>query len=577
MSEVAQNTEVTDDTDRKAAYKEAAVELAKGIAMGAVPFLGQAIDAYDTIESSITLYNAESADGKEDAKFDLLMAVIGWIPGPGDGLKKSMRIVNRDPQRFAPVLFDLLRFVLQECGIKTSPEELLKQVFDASKLSAELDAIISAVKGSSTFQSLPNWAKSAVVTVLATSRDNMPEMLAIVERRLLKWKGMQRNSSAMAASSKPATTKKPAGKDASVASQGADGASGTHSNKIDQQNAATKVYHIANDALGVSGEHIADYYCAETLGWGKHWDGHDKGAEGRWLSGNPDENTLGKLSMGGNPKEWHALYKLSDGANGTGIDAVWRADPATNDSKKFAIVEAKASRDEDTPKFIKDQYRKKEEEDKAAKHSKKPAASGPQPEPRKPSIVSKLGVSGDIAVEELLEPVDQSDTTAETTAPKKSRPGKKHNSTTTKNASTSSNRKKATNDNAPKEKAKTIEKTEQKKEIDSAQPTEKSGKVVLVQMSIEWIHQNIDKALREKISKNVLSSFSRHLFFTPLYSVLNGPREHAKARKNMTGPETHTAHEAIHYKENKVKEAVNKKKASLTKKYGKLSSLKEEE
>ena len=80
-----------------------------------------------------------------------------------------MRIVNKDPQRYAPVLFDLLRFVLQECGIKTSPEELLKEVFNASKLRGELDDIISAVKGSSAFQSLPNWAQSAVVTVLATT------------------------------------------------------------------------------------------------------------------------------------------------------------------------------------------------------------------------------------------------------------------------------------------------------------------------------------------------------------------------------------------------------------------------
>jgi hypothetical protein len=254
---------------------------------------------------------------------------------------------------------------------------------------------------------------------------------------------------------------------------------------------------------------------------------------------------------------------------------VWRADPATNDSKKFAIVEAKASRDEDTPKFIKDQYRKKEDNEKSAKQPKKPAPSGPQPEPRKPSIISKLGVSGDIAVEELLEPIDKSESTAKATAPTKSRPGKKHQSTTTKKMSTNSNRQKVS-DNAPKEKAKAIEKTEPKKEIDSAQPNDKSGKVVLVQMSIEWIHQNIDKALREKISKHVLSSFSRHLFFTPLYSVLNGPREHAKARVNTTGPETHTAHEAIHYKENKVKEAVNKKKASLVKKYGKLSSLETE-
>ncbi|NAT39001.1 hypothetical protein CU661_18485, partial [Pseudomonas syringae pv. actinidifoliorum] len=100
--------EITEGTngseDRSDAYQEAAVELAKGIALGAVPFLGQAIDAYDTIESSIVLYNAESTGGKEDAQFDLLMAIIGWIPGPGDGLKKSLRIVNKDPERYAPVL-----------------------------------------------------------------------------------------------------------------------------------------------------------------------------------------------------------------------------------------------------------------------------------------------------------------------------------------------------------------------------------------------------------------------------------------------------------------------------------------
>ncbi|RMT29141.1 hypothetical protein ALP49_01585, partial [Pseudomonas syringae pv. solidagae] len=78
------------------------------------------------------------------------MAIIGWIPGPGDGLKKSLRIVNKDPERYAPVLFDLLRFVLQECGIRTSPEALLEQVFNAGKLTADVDEIITGVKGSST-------------------------------------------------------------------------------------------------------------------------------------------------------------------------------------------------------------------------------------------------------------------------------------------------------------------------------------------------------------------------------------------------------------------------------------------
>ncbi|WP_238418218.1 hypothetical protein [Pseudomonas syringae group genomosp. 3] len=147
-----------------------------------------------------------ASEGGEDCSVPSVMrysinAAIGWIPGPGDGLKKSLRIVNKDPERYAPVLFDLLRFVLQECGIKTSPEELLKQVFNAGKLTADVDQIITGVKGSSTFQNLPNWAKTSVVTVLAASRDNMPAIVGIVEKRLVKWKGMQRNSSAASSGS----------------------------------------------------------------------------------------------------------------------------------------------------------------------------------------------------------------------------------------------------------------------------------------------------------------------------------------------------------------------------------------
>ncbi|WP_231676846.1 hypothetical protein [Pseudomonas quasicaspiana] len=83
-------------------------------------------------------------------------AVIGWNPGRGDTLKKNLRIVNKNPQRYATVLIDLLRFVLQECRIKTSPQELLKQVFNAVNLTAELDEIITGVKGCSTIYCLTN-------------------------------------------------------------------------------------------------------------------------------------------------------------------------------------------------------------------------------------------------------------------------------------------------------------------------------------------------------------------------------------------------------------------------------------
>lgn len=517
MSEAVAESANDEGEDRSAAYQEAAVELAKGIALGAVPFLGQAIDAYDTIESSIVLYNAESTDGKEDAQFDLLMAVIGWVPGPGDGLKKSLRIVNKDPQRYAPVLFDLLRFVLQECGVKTSPEELLKQIFDAGKLRAELDEIITGVKGSSTFQSLPNWAKTSVVTVLAASRDNMPAIVGIVEKRLVKWKGMQRNSSAASSgSSHPKKAEKPASKDSAVAANGTEGASGTHSNQVEASKVGLQApASILNEGLGVSGEHIADYICAVEFGWGKDWDGHDKGVDGKWLEGVPSASKTGKLSKGGSPKARHVLYKLTDGANGTGIDAVWRANPVTNDGKKFAVVEAKASRDEDGPKFM-----------------RKPNNT------RKPGVASKLGVSGVTDPSELLEPLEseQSDPTE-------------------------------------KKKGKLAKSKQAPAAIDKKSKPAKKPKEILVQMSKEWIQKNIGDAVSERLADQVSASYSRHLFYAPLYHPKQSPKEHAEARLNNSDETAHVSHSAFHYTDSEIKSFVNKRKKSLAAKHGALPSL----
>ncbi|VVM65861.1 hypothetical protein PS634_01542 [Pseudomonas fluorescens] len=517
--------EVTEGTnggeDRSDAYQEAAVELAKGIALGAVPFLGQAIDAYDTIESSIVLYNSESTSGKEDAQFDLLMAIIGWIPGPGDGLKKSMRIVNMDPERYAPVLFDLLRFVLQECGIKTSPEELLKQVFDAGKLRGELDDIITAVKGSSTFQQLPSQAKGGIVEALIMSRDNLPAIVGIVEKRLVKWKGMQRNSSAASSgSSHPKRVEKPASKDTTVAAQGKENASGTHSNQVEASRVGLQApSSILNEGLGVSGEHIADYICAVEFGWGKDWDGHDKGSDGKWLEGLPSGSKLGKLSAGGSPKAKHVLYKLTDGANGTGIDAVWRADPANNGGKKFAIVEAKASKDEDAPKFMRKLNNT-----------------------RKPGVASKLGVSGLGDPSELIEPIENDPDIAD---------GKKKKTLNSGKAST------------------------QAKPASKKSPAK--SKQILVQMSIEWIGRNLDKAVKgNALVAQILASNSRHLFYSPLYHSSLSPKEHAEARLKGLDEVDHRNHNAFHYGEMEVKRFVNKRKKSLARKYGALETLKVE-
>jgi hypothetical protein len=506
------------------AYKEAAEQLAVGIAMGLVPFLGQAIDAYDTIESSIHLYNAKQPAEKEDAQFDMLLAIVGWIPGPGDGVKKSLRIVNKDPQRYAPVLFDLLRFVLKTCGIETSPEELLAQIFNAENLKAKLAEIEKGVKDSEAFKALPQWLQDAVMGTLRNCSLAMPVMVGIVEKRLAKWKRMQHNSSAHETSQGRTNRPPPKAQDSTVASQGhARPAGGQADSTISAQLKRQALADLTNEMAGISGEHIADYICAYTFGWGGDWKGHDDGAGGKWMKGQPGKTKTGKLSKGGSPKASHILYKLSDGANGTGIDAVWRAE-GRNEGKPYAIVEAKATRNEDAPKFL-----------------RKPGNI------RKPSINSTLGDNAVTDPSELLEPLEDAPTST------KGGGGK---------AGGRSGRSSATQ--KPKAAA------------SSTKATGKPAKSILVQMSREWIRTSMGKAVGELLARDVLLSYSRHLFFSPAYHLSGSPAAHMKARLTSAQPSEHAAHDAFHYDESDVKKAVNKRKAVLSKKYGNLSSLKAE-
>jgi hypothetical protein len=513
--------------DRQVAYKEAAIDLGKGIALGLIPFLGQAIDAYDTVESSITLYQSKTDEEKENAQFDFLLALVGWIPGPGDGVKKSLRIVNRDPERFAPVLYDLLRFVLQECGIETSPETLLEEIFNAEKLKAQIDAIKEGVEDAGVFKALPESMQSAVKNTLIFASTNMPVLVGVVEKRLKKWRGKQRNSSANAQTRGPAKNQPPEARNADTAKNGKDAPTNGHANtSVNATMGMQSPENLVSASAGVSGEHMADYICVSDFGWGRNWDGHDKGAQGKWKNGKPNKEVIGKLSKGG------VLYKLSDGVNGRGIDAVWRAD-GHNNSKRYAIVEAKATLSEDEPKFRKTLGNV-----------------------RKPVIASKLLDNAPPAdTSELIEPreaqgdAEQKQPTSNRSARKKKnkKPNGAANSPAINNPA--SNKSKNSNKN---------------KELE-----------ILVQMSHEWIKKNIQRAVESTVWADIKKQgYQRHLFFCPAY--IPEVAAHLKARYNNLPDNEHAAHKAIHYDEDDVRKAVNKRKARLRKKYGSLPSLKDE-
>ncbi|MBS1161827.1 MAG: hypothetical protein H6R15_4246 [Proteobacteria bacterium] len=534
-------SEVDQSADRQAAYQEAAVELGKGIALGLVPFLGQAIDAYDTVESSITLYQAKAAEDKENAQFDFLLALVGWIPGPGDGVKKSLRIVNRDPDRFAPVLYDLLRFVLQECGIKTSPEALLEEIFNASKLKTQIDTIRQGIEDSSAYQSLPESMRTVVGNSMIMASTQMPVLVGVVEKRLKKWRGKQRNSSANEQPVGPAKKQPPEAKNSDTAKSGKDAPAPGHANaSVNAELGAQSLAGLTNEMVGISGEHIADYICAYDFGWGKNWSTHDKGAEGSWKGGKPNKSRQGKLSQGGNPKAKHVLYKLSDGANGTGIDAVWRAE-GNNKGKPYAIVEAKATVDEDAPKFCRKLGNT-----------------------RKPAITSKFGVNVIGDASELLEPLEEEAT--EESAEK----GKKGGGKTGGKAGGKAGK-------AGKQPTGTTLRGTQKEKTGDAKSSKdkKSTKDVVVQMSPEWIELNLDKAVERLAGDIRRRGYSRHLFFAPAYHS-DATMSHLIAKRDSLPDDKHAEHKAFHYDDDEVKMAVNKRKASLQKKYGELPSLKAE-
>lgn len=519
------------------AYEEAAVDLGKSIALGAVPVLGQLIDLYDTLESALALHLAQTDEDKDNAKFDLLLAIVGWVPGPGDGVKKSLRLVNRDPQRYAPVLFDLLRRVLHLAGIETSPEALLQGIFDSGYLRAQMDRIQQGVRDYSGFKALPQATQTAVMSVLAAAAASIPAMVSIVEKRLLVWKRMQRNSSAREPAQGRARRDKPEKTDPDVHKTGKDGASHGHAGESVKAVVAEKALHeLTNEAVGISGEHIADYICAQTFKWGTDWQKHDDGAEGQWTEGKPDNTKLGKLSQGGSPKTGGALYRLDDGPNGTGIDAVWRAG-GNNGGKPYAIVEAKATKDEDAPKF-----------------AKLPGSK------RKPSIKSKLADNApdlNPQAKDLVEPNDddQKGNPAASSGAKSSKP--------------SGSRKKLGGGAAPANGGANT----------TTSASAKAPREILVQMSHEWIKENLARAVGGALRDNVLAKgYSRHLFYAPYWHPSCSPKAHMVARHDRKPPSEHANHDAYHYDDAKVKAAVNYRKAKLRAKpeFANVLSLQEE-
>lgn len=577
------DTTSSPEADR-AAYQEAITEIGKGIALGLIPFLGQAIDIYDTLESLVCVHLAEGAEDSDAAKFDLMLAIIGWIPGPGDGIKKSLRLVNHNPDRFAPVLFDVLRFVMQECGIKSSPQALLEEAFNVGKIKASLGEIRTAITDSSTYHALPSTAQTAVIMGLSMVEAETPALVGLVERRLLHFKQKQHGSTAQATAQGKTKAPVPNSQDAAIAQKGTKREKHASSNDMDASVIAVDpLKELTANHMGVGGEHIADYYCLETFGWGKdNWAEHDKGKDGTWKQ-TPGAKRVGKLS------NETKLYVLSEHPNPQGIDSVWRAE-GNNQSKTYAIVEAKASVNEDAPKFVKERKllnakrqpkqpginQKLDDNSENKKNTAAKARIKAAIEAQAKRLAAELDRSISAHPEKLLEPLDEGS-------------GNDDNTNKTPVKKTKADKKKSSAGSPPPNKSAPVNKNQNT-------PTSDDEAKVYVQMSHEWITKNIANAVKNTtilrdFDKGGSKVYSRHLFFSPNYtnftektgiSEVDSPREHAVALKKIINkqpvhPSEHARHDCFHYDDDAIKKAVNLRKNKLRKVFGDIKTLKAEE
>ncbi|MCA6216262.1 hypothetical protein KGA65_06885 [Ideonella sp. B7] len=282
--------------------------------IGCVPILGQVVDARDIIKG---LVDVSGAPASPLAWFNLITALIGLIPGGGDAAKRALRSVKAGATQVDDLLAMIRRIY------KGDPEALLRKVLDLSTLRKSLDDILADSRLTSRLSPELKQSVEGIRTNLAKQFDSF-------KKEVDGWLAKGRKTSADGPPAAKAPTGTPAAKPETHAKAGtqekaphSDPAQPQTPNAAQQRTARFKT--LANKFLGVMGEHMADYHCQDTKGWGSKT-AHDGGGI-----------NLAKLNDGGHLVQlWPTLVR------GRGIDAVWKTTGAT---KPYAIIEAKASYD----------------------------------------------------------------------------------------------------------------------------------------------------------------------------------------------------------------------------------------
>lgn len=521
------------------AIAEAAEQIGLSVAANLFPLFYVAQNVYDTVQSLTEVWNArESKDemAKLEAGIDLIFAVIGWVPVVGAGVKKTFRLVNQRSEIYGPLLFDILRLVLQRAHIQASPEQLVDKLFDAAGLKKLLTGAREHIEKSWLYLELPASGQTIVNDALVYGQENLPLWLTMfVERKLMHWRRKQPNSAAASTLEEHRTTDKPGAKGEEAKAGANRPVPGASRGVV---NAKLAVTDITTSITGILGEHIGDYYCYEKLKWGSGWQGHDKGLAGTW-SDLPGLHVMGKLNDKG---KLNKLFDLK--ARGHGIDGVWRASPATNDMKDFAIVEVKSST---TTRKLKN-------------------------EDAKPTITSKLGTIKEAirpGAEDLLEPPDGDGLTSAGRGSGKPGVGKptigsgKPSSGGGKpslggvSGGSGSGRKQQSDSTPPSSNSSSGGK--------GAAVGPNAAQIARIQMSHSWIEARLPDAFSSQSLADTVArlGYSRHLLYVPFY--LPSAVEHVAALRNGDehAHEDHAIPSTHHYRDKEVGDAVKLKASRI--------------
>lgn len=341
--------------DEQKAYAEIMGDMAHAVA-SSIPPLSLAVAVSEVAKAAWDLLNSTSRAESSQAKFQLLMGIICVIPGVGGGFRLAFKSLIRKPQFYGPVMFDVVVAILEEANrlfnmnLPLNPEKYMTQMIDVPVLQGYLDEVRVKSVAELNEYAVMRWTGApkalddflrGVSEQLATIIDDVlaPAVRLAIERCIMRRKNSATTSNVTAKNNTSGTSTTNKGSAPTVTKS-----RGNLTARIKSQFNSINM----NFVIGGVGEHIADYYCLEQLGWGKgHWIEHDKAEQGKW-SKEPNSDNLGKLNDG------KKLTKNSYIGNDRGIDGLWRADSGTNQGKTYAVVETKATTGAaiDSTKFI---------------------------------------------------------------------------------------------------------------------------------------------------------------------------------------------------------------------------------